>query len=109
MAPDPKNLILLPGFQVPGTRGASLLDGATALKMYGEYVPVRAKVLGFSEFSAHADANDLISWLRTTPREPKTCYVVHGEPPSAQALASQIQSQLGWCAVMPRYAERVLV
>lgn len=109
MAPNPKNLILLPGYQVPGTRGASLLDGATELKMYGGYVPVRAQVLGLSEFSAHADANDLLGWLRTAPREPKTCYVVHGEPASSRALASLIQSQLGWCAVAPRHAERVLL
>jgi metallo-beta-lactamase family protein len=109
MAPDPKNLILLPGYQVPGTRGALLLDGATAVKMYGGYVPVRAQVLGMQEFSAHADANDLVGWLRTAPREPKTCYIVHGEPAPAQALASLVQSELGWCAVVPRHAERVLI
>ncbi len=109
MAPEPKNLILLPGYQVPGTRGASLLDGARALKMYGQYVPVRAEVLGLNEFSAHADANDLIGWLRSAPRPPQTCYIVHGEPASAQALASLIQSQLGWCAVVPQHAERVLI
>jgi metallo-beta-lactamase family protein len=109
MAPDPKNLILLPGFQVAGTRGRSLLDGASALKMYGGYVPVRAEVLGFNEFSAHADANDLIGWLRTAPRPPKTCYIVHGEAASSQALASLVQSQLGWCAVLPQHAERVLI
>jgi len=109
MAPDPKHLILLAGYQVPGTRGRSLLDGASSLKMYGGYVPVRAEVLGFSEFSAHADANDLIGWLRTAPRPPKTCYIVHGEQASSQALASLVQSQLGWCAVVPQHAERVLI
>ena len=45
-APDPRNLIVLPGFQVPGTRGRALLDGATALKIYGRYIPVRAEVAG---------------------------------------------------------------
>lgn len=109
MAPDPRHLILLPGFQVPGTRGRSLLDGATVLKMYGGYVPVRAEVVGITEFSAHADANDLIAWLRTTPRPPQTCYVVHGEPPASQALATRINSELGWCGVVPQHAERVLI
>lgn len=109
MAPDPRHLILLPGYQVPGTRGRALLDGAQSLKMYGGYVPVRAEVLGFHEFSAHADADGLIAWLRTAPRAPKTCYVVHGEPAAADALAHRIHHDLGWCAAVPQQAERVLI
>ena len=80
LAPQPRNLILLPGFQVAGTRGRSLLDGARTLKMYGHYVPVRAEVLGADEFSAHTDAAGMLSWLRSAPKPPRTCYVVHGEP-----------------------------
>jgi metallo-beta-lactamase family protein len=106
---DARNLILLPGFQVAGTRGRDLLDGATSLKMYGHYVPVRAEVVGVDEFSAHADARDMVEWLRTAPAAPKTCYVVHGEPDASLALARDIERDLGWCAVVPRPGERVLL
>ncbi|WP_020524795.1 MBL fold metallo-hydrolase RNA specificity domain-containing protein [Catelliglobosispora koreensis] len=109
MAPNPRHLILLPGYQVPGTRGRALLDGAQALKMFGGYVPVRAEVVGFNEFSAHADADGLMAWLRTAPREPQTCYVVHGEQAASETLSHRIHSELGWCAVVPRHAERVLI
>lgn len=67
LAPQPRNLILLPGFQVPGTRGRALLDGATALKMFGGYVPVRAEVVGVDELSAHVDADGMLDWLRSAP------------------------------------------
>jgi len=109
LAPEPRNLILLPGFQVAGTRGRALLDGARTLKMYGGYVPVRAEVVGVDDLSAHADADGVLAWLKSAPTPPRTCYVVHGEPSAATALATRIDRDLGWCAVTPRDAERVLV
>ncbi|MFI7545170.1 MBL fold metallo-hydrolase [Actinoplanes sp. NPDC049599] len=109
LAPEPRNLILLPGFQVAGTRGRALLDGARSLKMYGEYVPVRAEVAAVDDMSAHADADGLVAWLKSAPTPPRTCYVIHGEPAASAALASRIDGELGWCAVTPRETERVLV
>lgn len=107
--PDPRNLVLLPGYQVPGTRGANLLAGATTIKAYGQYVPVRAQVVGLGEFSAHADADGVLSWLSQAPAAPATCFVVHGEPDASAALARRIRQQLNWCTVVPREDERVLV
>lgn len=109
LAPQPRNLILLPGFQVAGTRGRALLDGATTLKIFGQYVPVRAEVVGVDDLSAHADADGVLAWLRTAPEPPRACYVVHGEPVPAAALAARISTELGWCAVVPQHAERVLL
>ena len=109
LLPGLENLILLPGFQVAGTRGRDLLDGATSLKMYGRYVPVRAQIVGVDEFSAHADARGVVDWLRTASVPPGTCYVVHGELDASQALARDIERDLGCCAVVPRPGERVLL
>jgi metallo-beta-lactamase family protein len=109
LAPDPRNLILLAGFQVPGTRGRALLDGATAIKAYGRYVPVRAQVAGLDEFSCHADADEILAWLRGSPHPPAQCFVVHGEPAAAATLARRVGSELGWCAAVPRQGERVRV
>jgi metallo-beta-lactamase family protein len=107
LAPDFRNLIVLAGFQVPGTRGWDLLHGASAIKAHGTYVPVRAGVLGLDDFSSHADADQLVAWLKQAPREPKNCYVVHGEPGAARALAARVQAELGWCAVAARDGEKV--
>jgi metallo-beta-lactamase family protein len=108
-APDPRNLIVLPGFQVPGTRGRALLDGAKALKIYGRYVPVRAEVAGLDDLSAHADSDGLTRWVGRVPGPPPVCYVVHGEPVASTALAKRITHDLRWCAVVPRLGEQVLL
>jgi metallo-beta-lactamase family protein len=107
LAPDPRNLIVLAGFQVPGTRGCDLLDGATTIKAHGRYVPVRAEILGLDEFSCHADADELLAWLAAAPEPPRTCLTTHGEPDAAAALANHIQHALGWCAVPARDGEKV--
>jgi metallo-beta-lactamase family protein len=107
--PDPRNTVVLVGYQVPGTRGRALVDGARQLKMHGRYVPVRAEVVDLPEFSVHADADETIAWLSAAPRQPKACYVVHGEPAASSALAERINTELGWLAVVPRDGEKVRV
>jgi len=109
MLPDERNLVLLVGFQAPGTRGADLLGGAPAVKCYGEYVPVRAQVEQVRWLSVHADADEVLAWLATADPTPRAAYVVHGEPEAAEALARRIRAELGWLAVAPREDERVLV
>ncbi|MGW1201070.1 MBL fold metallo-hydrolase RNA specificity domain-containing protein, partial [Streptomyces sp. NPDC002536] len=85
-----------------------LVDGARTLKMFGEYVPVRAEVVNVPGFSAHADAAEILDWLRGAP-PPHATYLVHGEPEAAEALRERIDAGLGWTAVVPRSGERVLV
>ncbi|MER7538780.1 MBL fold metallo-hydrolase RNA specificity domain-containing protein [Streptomyces sp. NPDC097704] len=67
------------GFAAAGTRARDLVDGARVLKMFGEYVPVRAEVADVPHFSAHADADQIVDWLRTAP-PPHTTYLVRGAP-----------------------------
>ncbi|HSP60080.1 MAG TPA: MBL fold metallo-hydrolase, partial [Ornithinimicrobium sp.] len=105
--PDPRNCVVLTGYQAIGTRGRSLLDGARALKMYGRYVPVRAEIVNVDTFSVHADADELVGWLARMPRPPATAYVVHGEPRSSAALVARLRDELDWCAVAPHAGERV--
>ena len=105
--PEPRNCVVLTGYQAIGTRGRSLLDGARALKMYGRYVPVRAEVVNVDTFSVHADADELVGWLARMPRTPATAYVVHGEPSSSAALVERLRDDLDWCAVAPYAGERV--
>ncbi|WP_406029626.1 MBL fold metallo-hydrolase [Nocardioides sp. NBC_00163] len=107
--PDPRNSIVLTGYQAQGTRGRQLVEGARAVKMHGRYVPVRAEVVAISDFSVHADSDELVAWVASAPELPETVYVVHGEPTSSRALADRIQDELGVVAVVPRRGERVLL
>ena len=103
-----RNSVILTGYQVPGTRGRALADRAPNLKIHGHYVPVRAEVVNIRGFSAHADAAMLVDWLKGIG-DPRSAFVVHGEPASADALARDLRVSLGWNAVVPRYEERVRI
>jgi metallo-beta-lactamase family protein len=105
--PDPRNSVVLTGYQAVGTRGRQLLDGARELKMHGRYVPVRAEIVDVPFFSVHADADEILAWLARAPEPPEVVYVVHGEPSGSEALARRIRDDLGWRAVVPRLDERV--
>jgi metallo-beta-lactamase family protein len=105
--PDPRNCVVLTGYQAEGTRGRDLLAGAKEVKIHGRYVPVRAECADDAEFSVHADADEIVEWLRRSPSPPRTVYAVHGEPVAAEALARRVRHELGWSAVVPRYGERV--
>ena len=100
-APNPKNMILFAGFQAGGTRGAAMVGGADQIKIFGEYIPVRAKVRNLEMLSAHADSDEILRWLKTAPRPPKTVFVTHGEPAAADALRQKIEEELGWNCVVP--------
>ena len=109
MLPDPRHSVLMVGYQAIGTRGRDLVDGATQVKIHGEYVPVKAEVVDVQGFSVHADSDELMAWIGSAPQPPRVVYVVHGEPTAAAALARRIGTELGWLAVVARDGERVRV
>jgi metallo-beta-lactamase family protein len=105
--PDPRNAILLSGFQAGGTRGAALADGAEHLRMFGKDVPIKAEVVRLESFSGHADADELLEWMRSASRKPAMTYVTHGEPNASDTLRARISRELGWQARVPEHLERV--
>jgi metallo-beta-lactamase family protein len=105
LLPDPKNLLALVGYQAAGTRGRALQDGAKVLKMHGEYIPVRAQFISLETLSAHADRNELLRWLQSAPASPKTVFLTHGEPQSAEALVGRLGSE-GLGVVVPKLGEQ---
>lgn len=102
-----RNHVIFPGFQVPGSRGAKLIGGAREVKIFGEYVPVRAQVSHLEGFSGHADAQEILQWLRHFHRAPAQTFVVHGDPASADTLRSRIQDELGWRVKVPEHLSTV--
>ena len=104
-APDPRNLILFPGFQAAGTRGATMTNGGTEVKIHGEYIPVRAEVVRMDSLSAHADAAEILDWLSGFERPPRKTFIIHGEPAAADELRRRIVERLGWDCLVPEYGQ----
>ncbi|MEA5453223.1 MBL fold metallo-hydrolase [Sinomonas sp. JGH33] len=106
-ADDPRNCIVLSGYQAGGTRGAALRDGARSLRVYGRDVAVRAEVVSLESLSAHADADAIIRWMAHAETPPRMTYVTHGELNASDALRRRIRHELGWPARVPEYLETV--
>ncbi len=92
---------MLVGFQAAGTRGRALEEGQKQIKMYGQWIQVNAHVAKIESFSVHADANELIDWLKPIPR-PKQVFVVHGEPDGQRGLKERLENQLNWNVTIPK-------
>ena len=101
LLPDPRNTIVLVGYQSVGTRGRSLADGAKSVKMFGSLVDVRAEITKINEFSVHADSEEMIEWLRTSKEAPKQVFIVHGEEDAGSTFRTKMETQLGWKSVIP--------
>lgn len=107
IAPDERNTILFAGFQSGGTRGAAMVNGIDAVKIHGEYVPVRAEVVNLDTMSAHADYSELLEWLSHLKRAPRHVFITHGEPAAADSLRLKIAERFGWSCSVPEYRDAV--
>jgi metallo-beta-lactamase family protein len=100
---DHRNMVVLTGYQAPGTRGAHLAQGTQALRIFGQEWPVRAEVVQLTSASAHADADQLMAWLTQLPNAPHRVFVTHGDMEAADALRARIEHRLGWRAMVPEH------
>jgi len=104
--PDERNTVVFVGFQAVGTRGRRLVDGEKEVKIFGEFVPVRAHIERLENLSAHADSREIIRWLGGFKREPEKVFLVHGEPDAQEALKDKIVEKFGWQVEIPEYLEK---
>jgi metallo-beta-lactamase family protein len=105
--PNPRNTILFVGYQAAGTRGRTLVEGEPEVKIHGQMIPVHARIERIDSMSAHADADEIVRWLRTAPTPPSMTYLVHGEPAAQAALDERIGKDLGWTTHIADYREQV--
>jgi metallo-beta-lactamase family protein len=91
---DPNNILLLAGFQAPGTRGADIAAGEKSIKFFGEYHQINMEVLRFDFLSAHADQAGLLDWLKSMKYKPKKVFITHGEPHSADVFRRKVEETL---------------
>ncbi len=102
--PDPKNTLILAGFQSEGTRGRDIQDGKKTIRVYGQDVHVRAATAQMSALSGHAGHNELLRWLKDLPA-PKKVFITHGELASANHLAEELKTTKGWNTIVPKMEE----
>ena len=103
---DPNSTVLLVGYQAEGTRGRRLLEGEKAIRIHGEMVEVKAKVITVSGFSAHGDWRELLRWADGFRAPPKQTFLVHGEAPALEALQNRL-AQRGWPVHVAAHLETV--
>ena len=93
--------ILFVGYQVPGTLGNALLNGAKEVKLFGETIEVQAKIENLPGISGHADVNQLTKWVSMFDPKPKRVFIVHGEDKVTEQFAAHIHEELGLEAYAP--------
>ncbi|MDX2034014.1 MAG: MBL fold metallo-hydrolase [Blastocatellia bacterium] len=104
--PDDRNTIVMVGFQAEGTRGRRLLDGEREIKIFGQMVPVRARIENLQNLSAHADSKEILRWLEGFKRPPETLFLIHGEPAAQAAMKEKIVAKFGWKVEIPEYLQK---
>lgn len=96
---DPKNTILITGWQSPYTLGRRIVEGNEEVRIFGQKHEVRARIEVLTGFSGHADREGLLAWAGAMQKKPAHTFVVHGEEDSANALAEALSSELGFSSV----------
>jgi metallo-beta-lactamase family protein len=108
-APDPKNTILIVGFQAEHTLGRRIVERRPMLKVYGEEVPLRARVEVLNGYSAHADRGELRRWVnavRDASSHSFPVHLVHGEPEAQDAFAETLRAD-GYAVTAPERGSTV--
>jgi len=100
--PDPKNTLLLVGYQSIGSLGRELADGTKKINIHGRQIKVRARVETLYGYSAHKDSDHLVEFVTTATPRLKQVFVIHGEPGASMHLAQRLNDELDAHAVVPK-------
>jgi metallo-beta-lactamase family protein len=102
---DPKSLLLIISYQAPGSLGRKILDGAENVRVFNNNISVKANIMKIDGYSAHADRDQLISFVANAKKGLKKVFMVQGEEESSQSLATVVQDRLGVSAVVPKIGD----
>ncbi|MFA5353181.1 MAG: MBL fold metallo-hydrolase [Thermodesulfovibrionales bacterium] len=104
----PECSIIFVGFQVKGTLGRQIVDGAKIVSFLGEEVAVKAAIYTIGGFSAHADKRDLLQWLGAFANKPEV-FIVHGEEEAALSFEKSVQGELGFTTHVPAKGDLFII
>jgi metallo-beta-lactamase family protein len=105
----PESTIMFVGYQALGTLGRQIVDGQKQVRILGQTYPVKAKVVWVHGFSAHADKDELLAWLKKLEVPPRKVFVVHGEPQSAESFGDYIRQKTNWDVAVPAYQDEFIL
>lgn len=98
---DPKNTILITGWQAPNTLGRRLVDQEPAVKIFGEEYVRKARVEVLNGFSGHADRDELLTWVGRMQKKPRRTFLVHGEEDAALDFQQSLQTKFNLQVEVP--------
>lgn len=102
---NPRNMVLITGFQAENTLGRRIVDKAPEVNIFGDPVQLRAEVMKLNELSGHADQAEMLAWLRPVVKGLKRVFLVHGESTQSAALAKAIENVHGIPVTIPKRGE----
>ena len=105
---DEHNSVIFVGYQVQGTQGRQMIDGAESIQLYHETIKVNAQIHMINGFSAHADQSNLLSWIAKFDKLDKV-FLIHGEPPQQAIFKKIIEQRLHKNTHIVKYAEKILI
>lgn len=100
------NALVFVGYQVEGTLGRKIVDGERKIKVYGEDIIVKAQVHTINGFSAHADQNGLIAWMREF-KKLENIFLIHGERDKQLIFQKEIEERLGKKSHIVEFGEEI--
>ncbi len=98
---DPRNTVLITGFQAADTLGRKLVEKWPEVRIFGEPIRVKAEIASLDELSGHADQNELMEWIKPIAPTLRKVFLVHGEPTQSETLAKLLHSRYNLEAVCP--------
>ena len=98
---DPRNTILLTGYQAENTLGRKIEQGPDEVPIFGELVSLRAEVERLDALSGHADRDEMLAWMKPIAGGLKRVFLVHGEAAQQTAFAAAIRQRYGLEVVVP--------
>ncbi|MBN1354980.1 MBL fold metallo-hydrolase [bacterium] len=105
--PHARNTVLFIGYQGTGTRGRTIQEGRESVKIHGSQIPIRSRIESIQGFSAHADQDELLLWLKKFQSLPRKILLNHGESESIEALAKLIARKFRVETMIPEYLEEI--
>jgi metallo-beta-lactamase family protein len=106
---QPNNTIMFVGYQAVGTLGRSIVDGIKKVRILGIKRSIKARIVRIHGFSAHADRNELLDWLKELEAPPKGVFVIHGETKSAKSFSNFVKEQTGWKVSVPKDQDEIIL
>jgi metallo-beta-lactamase family protein len=103
---DPRNLVLITGFQAQNTLGRAIVQKQPEVRIFGEPMRLRAEVDSIGELSGHADQRELLQWMELIVPTLKKVFLVHGEPDAQQTLKAEIEKLYKLQVICPKRGDR---